>query len=169
MAAKLAEEQPNPNARVRRKPHRMRPRHDDVVAALRRCGGFYGPASQLLGISRSNLRKQVQGNSRLSKAVADLHEGALDTVEGVLWSRAVNDRDVKACGMILAARGRARGYGLLKGDEAVMGDQPNTGLVVSVTIVGFESGKFVGDDEPLTIEHSLDGAVHDSRQTQKLD
>jgi hypothetical protein len=140
----MAAEAPNP-AQVRRKPHRLRPRHDDVLAALRRTGCFYGPAAQLLGVSRSNLRKQIQGNSRLSKAVADLAESQLDVLEGTVWDQAVNKRDMQAARIILNARARHRGYGW-HGDAPGTGDQ--TQLVIQhVTFNAVPTGTFFPADE----------------------
>lgn len=112
----------NPNAKTRRKPHRFRPKHDEVIAALRRSGCFLGPAAVQIGISRSNLQKMIRNNSRLAAAFKDLNESALDRVEGSLWDRAINGKDVRAQQIILNARARHRGYGLQPGE--VLGDQP---------------------------------------------
>jgi hypothetical protein len=159
----------NPNARARRKPHRLRPKYDEVIAALRKSGCFLGPAAQLLGVSRSNLQKQIRNNSRLSAAFKDLNESAIDAVEGSLWHRAIHDRDVAAARIILNARGRARGYGWQPGDAPGTGD--TTQLVIQhVTINGIESGKHfaAGDEGMLTIEGSVDGEVHDDTHTRKI-
>jgi hypothetical protein len=150
MTAKTAGS-PNPNAQIRRKPFLMRPRHDEVLAALKRCGCFLGPAAQTLGVSRSNLRKQIQGNSRLAAAVADLNEGALDRVEATLWDRAVNEKDVRAAQIILNARGKARGYGLQPGEAVNPGATANL-VIQSVVVNAIETGRFVGGGPGMVIE-----------------
>jgi hypothetical protein len=148
----------------------MRPRHDEVVDALKRCGCFLGPTAMQLGVSRSNLQTMIKNSSRLSVAFRDMSEGALDVLEGSLWKRATEQGDVQAARIILNARGRSRGYGWQQpGDPSGMGDTTSV-TIQHVTINAIESGKhFAADDEgTLTIEGSVDGEVRDDRVTEKL-
>jgi hypothetical protein len=161
-------EAPNPNAKVRRKPHRMRPKHDEVVEALRRTGCFLGPAAVQIGVSRSNLQTMIRNSSRLSAAFKDLNENALDQVERSLWSRAIHDKDIRAAQIILNARARNRGYGPQAGDPAGMGDTTN--LIVQVVVSGVESGHFYDANGQLTGPGgmTIEGSVIDDVRTEKL-
>jgi hypothetical protein len=139
--AKKPEEPPNPNARVRRKPHRCRPTVDAAIEALRSCAGLVGPASARLGMSRSHLNRMIGNSPRLAAAYHDINENAVDRVEAGLFTRASEAKEHQWTAMFLRAKGASRGYGP-NGQAGADGGAAGIGIG-KVTIMSAPSNFFV--------------------------
>jgi hypothetical protein len=124
--AKRPEEPPNPNAKVRRKPHRCRPTVDAAIEALRACHGLVGPSAARLGMSRSHLNRMIGNSPRLAAAYHDINENAVDRVEAGLYVRASEAREPAWTQMFLRAKGASRGNGGANGQAGADGALPGS-------------------------------------------
>jgi hypothetical protein len=146
----MQQEQPQ---KPRRKPHRLRPRPDEVIKALERTRGLYGPAAAILGVSRGNLRAFVQNHSRVAYAVREITQGAVDVIEGNLMVRACTD--TMSAKLVLSAKAKDRGYGSSSADE---GGGMGAGATVSFVITPIQSGTFIEADAAMLERMEESGA-----------
>ena len=111
MAVETGAEPENPAAKVRRRPHRLRAKPDEVIAALKAAHGLIEPAAVRLGMSRANLYQYIANHSRVSAALKQINAGFVDHVEGRLYKKAAIDEDFNSIKLVLGAKGGDRGYG----------------------------------------------------------
>ncbi len=80
-----------------------------ILEALKASAGFYGIASQKLGISRQALWRRVRDNPELQECVDDLKELQLDLTESKLL-QAIKGGEGWAICFHLKTKGKSRGY-----------------------------------------------------------
>ena len=88
---------------------------DEIVAALRACGGIFGPAARTLGCSRQSLGERVRKNERLRKVHEDARAAILDDAEetvrlAILREKEERSTNPRTAKWLLGTLGRDRGY-----------------------------------------------------------
>lgn len=132
--------------RLRRKPQRLAPKTDEILAQIALHKGFLTPCAAALGISRSSLVRMFERSSKLAWACRQSREGLIDFTEQKMFQK-IAEGDGKMIIFALSTIGRTRGYQLPKGTEVSFGDVSNT-TISSVVVNAVPSGKFVtGPDE----------------------
>lgn len=139
----------------RRRPHRMRPTQLQVEAALKASHGLLEPAARSLGTSRGSLHTMIKRYARLEKVVKEQRQVMGDFAE-LKTFELMAEKHWPSIQYYLSTQCKDRGYVIPKG-TTLGGDVTNSTTVIqSVRIEAVPSGRFIDDDEPLTIEGKVD-------------
>jgi hypothetical protein len=137
----------------RRKPQRLAPKTDEIVAQIYACKGFLTPCAAALGISRSSLVRMIERSSKLAWACKQAKEGLLDYAEQQLFKR-IAAEDTRAIIFALSSPiARARGWGA-QGAEFPVDGQMRTTNHFTIELISRE--QIEAERANRTIEHRAD-------------
>ena len=104
---------------LRRKPQRLAPKTDEILAQLHAHHGLLAPAAKALGLSRSNLDRMVQRRSRLAHACRQSRETLVDFTEGKLFE-CISGKREKSIIFALSTLDRHRGWHWRRGPSSAL-------------------------------------------------
>ena len=133
---------------LRRKPQRLAPKSDEIIAQIHAHHGILSPAAKALGLSRSSLDRMVQRRGKLAMACRQAREGLVDFAEGKLFEKIREGNERCIIFALSSPIARARGWGA-QGAELVLGDAPRRITEIVITVVDAVDGRPAGQ----VIEH----------------
>tara|TARA_Y100000310_G_C20290019_1_gene626756 strand:- start:70 stop:480 length:411 start_codon:yes stop_codon:yes gene_type:complete len=84
---------------------------EEIVEALLKSHGIKSQAARILGVSRPTVDKYIRDIPEAAAAFKEADEALLDAAEGVLYTKALREKDGLSLRYLLDTKGKRRGYG----------------------------------------------------------